>query len=239
MISIIIPTLNEEERLPLLLESLRKQNFSDYEIIVADAGSKDRTLDIARENGCKIAKGGLPAFGRNEGARQALGDKLLFLDADVVLPDNFFFKALDEFGKRNLDIASFRLLPLKRGKITSLLFNVFYNFPIVVLEKILPHAAMGILVKKNLFEKTGGFEEDVKMAEDHLFARKASEKGKYGILRSVKILVSERRFEKEGWFLTSLKYFVCGLYMIFVGPVRKDIFGFNLEGYFKNRKNKV
>ncbi len=50
-ISIVIPTLNEEAFLPTLLDSIKKQSFTDYEIIVADAGSKDKTIDIAQEYG--------------------------------------------------------------------------------------------------------------------------------------------------------------------------------------------
>ena len=90
MLSIIIPCLNEEEYLPLLLESVKKQKFLDYEIILADAGSKDKTLQIAKKYNCKIVPGGLPSKGRNQGAKKAKGDLLLFLDADVILPDGFF-----------------------------------------------------------------------------------------------------------------------------------------------------
>ena len=83
-LSIIIPTLNEENYLPLLLESIKKQNFKSYEIIVADAGSTDRTIEIAKNHGCKITSGGLPAKARNQGAKIAKGDLLLFSDADIV-----------------------------------------------------------------------------------------------------------------------------------------------------------
>lgn len=70
MLSIIVPALNEEKYLPILLSQIKKQNFnSDSEIIVADAGSKDKTVEIARNYGCKIIPGGLPARGRNEGAK--------------------------------------------------------------------------------------------------------------------------------------------------------------------------
>ena len=61
MLSIIIPTLNEESYLPKLLNSIKKQDFQDYEMIVADAGSKDKTIEIALASGCKISSGGLPA----------------------------------------------------------------------------------------------------------------------------------------------------------------------------------
>ena len=77
-ISIIIPTLNEARFLPKLLESIKKQTFTDYEVIVADAGSKDKTLEIAKKYGARIVKGGFPAEGRNAGARAAKGDFLFF-----------------------------------------------------------------------------------------------------------------------------------------------------------------
>ena len=90
MLSIIIPTLNEEKYLPLLLESIKKQkDFFDYEIIVADAGSKDKTLEIAKNYGCITVGGGLPSKARNEGAKITNGNTLLFLDADVILTNDF------------------------------------------------------------------------------------------------------------------------------------------------------
>ena len=90
MLSIIIPTLNEEKYLPKLLESIKKQSFKDYEIIVADANSKDKTRKIARDYGCKITSGGiLPAVARNNGAKKAAGEILLFIDADCIIENNF------------------------------------------------------------------------------------------------------------------------------------------------------
>jgi glycosyltransferase involved in cell wall biosynthesis len=59
MISIIIPTLNEEDYLPLTLDSIKKQDMKDYEIIVSDAGSSDTTLQIAKDYHSIIVEGGL------------------------------------------------------------------------------------------------------------------------------------------------------------------------------------
>ena len=102
MLSIIIPTLNEEKYLPLLLKEIKKQNSADYEIIVADAGSEDKTIEIAKNYGCKIIPGGLPARGRNEGAKIAQGDIFLFMDADnIFLPPEFLKNLLEEFKKEN------------------------------------------------------------------------------------------------------------------------------------------
>lgn len=235
MLSIIIPTLDEEKYLPLLLKSIKKQDFKDYEIIVADAGSRDKTVEIARNYNCQIIKGGSPSKGRNNGAKIAEGDLFLFLDADVLLPEKFFEKALAEFKKRKLNIASFGLVPIG-GKFASLFFNIFYNFPILLLEKILPHASMGILVEKELFLKLKGFNESIKLAEDHELARRAKKLGKFGLIRSTELFVSIRRFEKDGWLLTALKYFLCELHMIFFGPVRTDIFNYKFGHYLKNKK---
>jgi glycosyltransferase involved in cell wall biosynthesis len=236
MLSIIIPTLDEEKHLPLLLESIKKQDFSDYEIIVADAGSKDKTLEIAKSYGCKITGGGLPARGRNRGAKAARGDLLLFLDADVVFPKKIFSKVLKEFSQRKLDIATFCLLPSKNDKMSKFFFTFFYNLPITSLEKVLPHAAMGILIKKALFKKLSGFDEKIKLAEDHDLARRAGKLGKYGILKSTKLFISDRRFKKDGWLKTGSKYLFCEGYTIFIGPVKSDIFKYRFNHYSKNKE---
>ena len=232
MISIIIPALNEEKLLPILLESIKKQILGEYEVIIADAGSTDRTAEIAKAYNCKIIMGGLPAKGRNEGVKSAKGDLLLFLDADSVLPDGFY-KSIEEFEKRNLDFASFGLLPYGGKKMQNLAFNVFYNWYIYALEKALPHAAMGILAKRDLFLKLNGYDETITLAEDHDLARRAKRIANYGILRSSKIYISDRRLKKDGWVKTVTKYLLCELYMVFVGPVRSDIFNYKFNHYEK------
>lgn len=240
MISIIIPTLNEERYLPLLLESIKKQKFSDYEIILADAGSIDKTIEIAKKYGCRIVPGGSPAKGRNEGAKTAKGKDLFFLDADTVLPENFLKNAIKEFNERELDLASFCLVPLPKNKITTFLLNFFYNQPIVLLESALPHAATGILSKKSLFKKAGGFDEDVKLAEDHYLARRAQYAfgAKIGIIRSTKLFVSDRRFKTDGWLSVAIRYFLCELHLIFLGPVRSDVFKYKFNHYNQPKKRK-
>ena len=240
MLSIIIPTLNEEKYLPLLLESIKKQKFGDYEMILADAGSQDKTLEIAKKYNCKIIPGGLPAKARNEGAKIAKGDILFFLDADTVLPDNFLNKALREFKERSLDLASFCLIPLPKNKFSSFFLNIFYNQPIILLESALPHAATGILVRKDLFEKLGGFDEDVKLAEDHYLARRAKEvfKAKCGIIKTTEIFVSDRRFRTDGWITIGIKYLLCELHLIFLGPVKSDIFKYKFNHYKDSHNSK-
>ncbi|MFA5878362.1 MAG: glycosyltransferase [Candidatus Staskawiczbacteria bacterium] len=231
MLSIIVPTLNEEKYLPLLLKSIRGQNFNDYEIIVADAGSKDKTVKIAKDNDCRVIPGGLPAKGRNDGAKKAKGDLLFFIDADSIIPEEFFGKALKEFRTKNLDFAVFGLTPIESKKIQKIAFNIFYNWYIFLSERFLPHASMGVLVKKDIFMKLNGYDETIKLAEDHDLARRAKRISKYGIIKSTKIFISDRRLRKEGWFNVAVKYFLCELHMIFIGPVRSDIFNYRFDHY--------
>ncbi|PIV64862.1 MAG: glycosyl transferase family 2 [Candidatus Nealsonbacteria bacterium CG01_land_8_20_14_3_00_12] len=229
MLSIIVPALNEEKYLPILLSQIKKQNFnSDSEIIVADAGSKDKTVEIARNYGCKIIPGGLPARGRNEGAKIAKGDTLLFMDADnVFLPENFLSKLLAEFERKKLGVASFPIYPNSK-KIDKILYGIYNNF---VNFTQIPYATNSVLVKKEIFEKVGGgFDEEIKIAEDHYFAKQAAKFGKFGFIKIEPVLTSDRRFIKDGRLKTYLKFILAGIYMFLFGPVKKDIFKYRASG---------
>ncbi len=230
MISVIIPALNEEKYLGKLLKSIKEQGRDDVEVIVADAGSEDKTREIAQQYGCKIVNGGLPAVGRNSGAKVAKGDILIFADADILFPEDFFEKGLLEFRERKLGVASV-LLELEGSY--QLRMEIFYNIPAVLLEKILPHGAMVIIVKREIFNKIGGFDESVRIAEDMYFVRQAAKHGKFGLLRSVRILTSPRRYLKDRATLTYLKFLLVDLHMLFLGPVRSDIFRYRFDHYHK------
>ena len=233
MLSIIIPAKNEEKYLPLLLRSIEEQEQieEEYELIVADADSIDRTIEIAQSFSCRVIRGGLPAKGRNEGAKVARGDLLLFLDADIKLPQNFLKNTLEEFKTRNLDFASYRLIPDK--KLYQVIFNLFYNWPITLVQKFLAHGAMAILVKRNVFEKIGGFEEEITLAEDHYFMNQAFKIGRFGIIKSTQVYMTLRRFENDGFFVTIFKYALCYLFMLSGKPFKSDILKYRFDHYKK------
>ena len=235
MLSIVIPTLNEENYLPRLLNCLKKQNFKDYEIIVADANSKDRTREIAKDFGCKIVMGGLPAKGRNKGAKIIKGNLILFLDADALLPEDFLEKTLKEFKQRNLDIASFILTPISKRKYPKILFNIFYNYPLRFFEKRWAHAMIAVLVKNDLHESLKGFDEGIKIGEDHYYVQQGSKLGKFGVIKTTEIFTSLRRFQREGWIRVGLKYGLGEVYMKLFGPIKREIFKYE----FNYPKNKI
>ena len=199
ILSIIIPTYNEEEYLPVLLESIEKQSFEDYEIIVADANSTDRTREIAEEHGCIVVDGGLPAVGRNNGARVAKGEYLLFLDSDLELTDDYIRNALYEFRMERAGIAITQMLPMSQ-KVEDKLYHDFANYFMVRVEKIKPHGAgcYGIIARKELHDECVGFDEDLTFGEDTDYIERLAKKDRFKVLRSAKVGVSTRRLEEDG-----------------------------------------
>ena len=199
IISIIIPTYNEEDYLPNLLDSIKRQNFDGYEVIVADANSTDRTLEIAESYGCIVVDGGLPAVGRNNGARVAKGEYLLFLDSDLELTDDYLRNVLYEFRMEHLGIAITKMKPMS-DKIEDKIFHDFANYFMIGVENIKPHGAgcYGIITKKSLHDECGGFDESLTFGEDTDYIERLAEKERFKVLRNAKIGVSTRRLEEEG-----------------------------------------
>ncbi|MBQ6098257.1 MAG: glycosyltransferase [Methanobrevibacter sp.] len=197
--SIIIPTYNEEEYLPVLLESIKNQDFDDYEIIVADANSKDKTREIAEEYGCVVVEGGLPAVGRNNGAKVAKGDYLLFLDSDLKLTEDYLRNVLYEFRMEKLGIAITQMEPMS-NKVEDKLFHDFANYFMIGVEKIKPHGAgcYGIISRRELHEECNGFDESLTFGEDTDYIERLAKKEPFRVLRNAKIGVSTRRLEEEG-----------------------------------------
>ena len=234
MLSIIIPTLNEEKYLPKLLRSLQDQDFEgEYEVIVADAGSSDKTREIAKSFGCKITEGGLPAKGRNQGAKVAKGNLFLFVDADVILPKNFLKKAIEEFSSKKLDCASFLVLPQNKKFIYKIIFTVYYLCA-TTCQRFFPLGWMAILTKREIHFKIKGFDEEIKIGEDHWYIKNAQKISNFGLVKSAKIIGSTRRFEKDGIIITCLRYIFVGLYMLFLGPPKRNIIKYEFNHYKNN-----
>ena len=232
-VSVIIPTFNEEKYLPRLLRSLERQSVQPKEVIVVDAFSVDRTREIAREFGCKVIDGGVPATARNKGADTASQPILLFLDADVVLPKAFLVKTLKEMTDRELDIASCYIKPISKYVIDSWL-HALANYYLKLTNQFHPHIpGFCIFVKKDLHNKIKGFDTTLVLAEDHDYVQRARKFGKFNYLQSYKIPVSVRRLTEEGRVKIALKYVAVELHLLFLGKVRKSIFSYKFGSHFK------
>jgi glycosyltransferase involved in cell wall biosynthesis len=201
-ISVIIPAKNEENYLPILLKEIEKQANHELRIetIVAVAPSIDDTIGIARKFGVKAVRGGLPGIGRNAGAKIAKGKIFFFLDADVVLSEDFFRNAVSEFSRKNLDIATAQIKTDSRNIIDRIYFSMHHIA--ILLSKIIrapyaPGACM--IIKKEKFRKAKGFDESLTFSEDAELTRRIAALGaRFGILSSCSAIASNRRFVKEG-----------------------------------------
>jgi glycosyltransferase involved in cell wall biosynthesis len=237
MLSIIIPAKNEEKYLPLLLDSIKKQEYKDHETIVADANSTDKTVEVAKSYGCIVVRGGLLPYGRNRGAEAAREDVLLFLDADTILPPHFLKYAMDRFNSKKADIAGFAVLP-PDGNWVDKFFYRFLNVFSFLTQKWLPYASCGILAKKELHQKIGGFDEKIVFIEDYPYAKAASKVAKYIYMYKNPIYTSARRFEKEGRFKIYSKYLLAQLHMAFIGPIKSDVFKYKWSHYDEEEDKK-
>ena len=211
-LTIVVPTLNEERRIAKLLAMLERQTLKDYEVIVGDANSTDRTREIAKAHGARIVPGGHQAVGRNNGAHVAKADVVLFLDADVVFDNKFLENCYNDFVRLGLDMACcyFDIRPL------SLKMKIIYtmwNSSKFVRRKTKTADGEGqvIWMRRSAFNKVGGFDVRLKIAEDVDLIHRTIAKGyKYDVL-NYKFVPSTRRYEKVGMLRVFAGSFIGGM----------------------------
>ncbi len=197
--SIVIPTLNEENYVGSLLSDIARQTRKAHEVIVVDGNSQDATASVVeRFPGVDLLSGSPPvASQRNLGGRKASGDIVVFLDADVRLPETFLEDFLERIERRNLDIACPLYMPYR----STLLINgihVYVNVVFVTLQKVLASGAGHcIALKREVFQQSSGFDPNLKVADDIALVRKLSKDHRFGIVAK-KLFVSDRRFKEEG-----------------------------------------
>ena len=126
-ISIIIPTINEADNLPLLLSDLSIVN-KEGEIIIVDCGSEDKTIDIGNLYGAKVFKSKEKNRGLQLclGAKHAKGDWLLFLHADTRLTHDWF-KKINSFLKENKNIIYYFEFKINHKKIIYRVLEILVN----------------------------------------------------------------------------------------------------------------
>ena len=231
LVSIIIPAYNEEDYISGLLSSLAAQTYPRLEVIVADARSPDRTREIADSYGAKVVDGGRPAEGRNRGVAAASGEYLVFLDADVCVPPDFLEKAVAAFENKYYEVATFAFLPDSLLKIDLLMFRVA-NSIMEINRWFYPMApGFAIICTARIFRRIGGFDEALKLAEDHDFVKRAKKLAAFGIIRHTHVTVSVRRLVKEGRLKLIKKYSLVELKRLFKGKIYDDMIGYEFGNF--------
>lgn len=214
-LSIIIPTLNEEGYIGVLLESIKIQTLQPDEVIVVDCGSSDRTREDVRKHGdVKLFQEERPVGNqRSQGGHKAHGDLLLFLDADVRLDPDFLQNSIGQIKERKLSIACPQYLPYPG----SPLIRAFYTFFNLIFRLSQNHrpsgAGSGIFVRKKVFETVGGFDPSY-IFDDIVFIRKAGKYDSFGML-DTHIYVSDRRIRKYGILSTITTYILLSICFLF------------------------
>lgn len=198
-VSIIIPTLNEEENIDNLLNNLKSLK-GDFEVIFSDGGSLDKTVEIIKNFGnYKIIKS---ERGRakqlNNGAKESNNDILLFLHADSIIEEDVLIK-VENFIK-NGNKAGCLKIKFYSKKIIMILFAILSNLR--VKYRNIAFGDQAIFIEKKLFEDIGLF-DDIPIMEDYKLSIKLKNVFPIKYIDSY-IISSSRRFEKNGILKTAL-----------------------------------
>lgn len=228
-LSIVIITLNEERRLPRLLDDLAAQSWTDFEIIHVDSQSDDATVRISRENGRRFLRYRIiemthrgVSLGRNAGAVAATGGRLLFLDADTRLPPDFLKRGVGELDAASADVGitlmSAEGLPF-HYKVGFGVFNVGIRA-----TRILFPTAIGacLFSTPRLHQSIGGFDEAIGLCEDCDYVLRACQLGAGSAIVTPKFRFDPRRLEQDGFLETGLTYLRANLRRFFQGELRNQ-----------------
>lgn len=177
-VSIIITTRNEEKNIKNCLESIRYQTYPSIliEIIVVDNNSSDKTKEIAQKYTKKVFNFGPERSAqRNYGVKKAKGKYILYLDADMILSSTVIEKAVNRLN--NCDLTALYIPEIILGnsywsRVRSF-ERSFYDGTVIDCVRF---------VKKDVFEKVGGFDETMTGPEDWDFDKKIRKIGKVGML---------------------------------------------------------
>jgi rSAM/selenodomain-associated transferase 2 len=219
MLSIIIPVLNEQLQINAAIEQVKAQRFDGaYEIIVVDGDPQGGTIRAIRDKTVTCIAGS-SGRGRqmNAGARAGRGDILLFLHADTRLPPD---------GLTNV------CRVLDDGQYVGGAFDLGIDSGRWILRHIaarssrrsrgsrIPYGDQAIFIRKNYFEKIGGF-EDIPLLEDVDLMRRIKRDGRRIYILRDKVLTSARRWQSEGVVYTTVRnQVVLVLYYLGVSPQR-------------------
>jgi rSAM/selenodomain-associated transferase 2 len=194
-ISIIIPVKNEAVQLPKLLNYLNTVpgNEQIAEIIVSDGKSSDDTLAIAKIHGTKVVVNEQAGRGRqmNAGAKGASGDILYFLHADSIPPMGFVEDILQKINSGN--VAGCYRLRFDEDHWFLKANAWFTRFNVNAVR----FGDQSLFVRKIVFEKIGGFREDLIIMEDQEIIHRIRKKGRFSVIAGY-ITTSARKYRVNG-----------------------------------------
>jgi glycosyltransferase involved in cell wall biosynthesis len=236
LVTIVIPCKNEKD---IILKTLDLLNFQKdinrVKVIVCDKSNDGITAPslsdrIEYESGrdmfdLYMMEGGLPARARNNGFKMVTTPYVLFMDADVFLLDpKILLRSIAKIHKYDLDLVTTKFRS-DNGK-----YNYVYKtFDFIqLLSKWSTPFCLGgfMLVRSETFKSIGGFDEEIKVAEDYIFSKQIKPK-KFGRINNV-VFTPPRRFENKG-----VMYMLKLMMSSFFNQNNKEYFTKD-KGYWKN-----
>ena len=199
-ISIIIPTINEANNLPLLLSDLSIIK-EEGEIIIVDCGSEDKTIDLANIYGAKVVKSKEKNRGLqlDMGANNSSGDWLIFLHADTRLTHNWFRKINSVLGRNKNHIYYFKF-KINHKKIIYRVLEILVNLRGQYFKQ--PYGDQGLIIHRTTYFKNNGYKK-IPLMEDVDFISRLYKKDLKQL--NLPIFTSSRKWERTNIFLQALK----------------------------------
>lgn len=209
LVSIIVPTLNEEDEIEELLSSLTAQTYTQFEILVVDGGSEDQTIPISKQYEARtIIEDGLGEFrARNIGAEHARGDILINTCADVTLPPTLVETVVTRF-KSEPDLVGLTGPGIPRNPPTWGKWEyALYNKIRYVAAKFgrFSTSTNFLACPADVFDRTDGF-ETMDINADGMMGRQLAELGKVEFDMDACVYISSRRMWEMGFVAFNLWY---------------------------------
>lgn len=210
MISVIIAAYNEEACIERCLESVKNQTYKDFEILVIDGESKDKTVEISRKYTDKIfySNKGSPGPARNVGVANCSGDIVAFTDADTVVDSHWLERINLAFKDPKMVGVGGILRPLDARLLDKIVFKInsdlFYR--LTALFGFYQLGTPNCAYRKDAFQKAGGFDESLSMLEDTELSIRMKRYGKMKVDKKMIVYNSARRFQQEGYMKVFFRY---------------------------------
>ena len=200
-ISIIIPTINEANNLPLLLSDLSSIQ-KEGEIIIVDCGSEDKTIDIANIYGAKvfISKEKNRGLQLDIGAKNSKGDWIIFLHADTRLSHDWFIKT-NSFLKGYKNSIYYFKFKINHKKIIYRFLEILVNIRSKHFKQ--PYGDQGLIIHRTIYFKNNGFRK-IPLMEDVDFLKRLNKKKDLKQL-NLPIFISSMKWERTNIFLQAIK----------------------------------
>lgn len=202
MVSIIIPTYNEEKYIGRALASIKKQSFKNYEIIIGDGESKDNTAKIAKQYGAKVLQKNCKtaAAARHTASLAAKGKILVFTGADVEAEKDWLEKIIAPIQKGEADWVLGKICALDGNWLDEAALSLIEPLAKIMNMLGLPYVyAENLACKKSIYTKAGGFNPALVTGEDTELAIRLRKIGKFAFVSDAKVKVSLRRVRKWGY----------------------------------------